>query len=62
MALHQAGVIEAELRAAYEVYAESGSEEALERFNALRRHFRRETGGEASLDDMESSPGRGNAV
>ena len=55
-------MLEAELRAAYEVYAESRSEEALERFNALRRHFRRETGGEASLDDMESSLGRGNAV
>ena len=62
VALHQAGMLEAELRAAYEVYAESRSEEALERFNALRRHFRRETGGEASLDDMESSLGRGNAV
>ncbi len=62
LALHQSGMLDAELRAAYEMYEETRSEEALERFNALRRRVERRAGDKASLGEFDSPPGHGNAA
>ncbi len=62
LALHQSGMLDAELRAAFETYAETRSEEALERWNALRRRVERRAGDKASLGEFDSRPGHGNAA
>ena len=62
LALHQAGMLDAELRAAFETYTETRSEEALERWNALRRRVERRAGDTASLGEFDSPPGHGNAA
>ena len=62
LALHQGSTLDDELQAAYETYTETRSEEALERFNALRRRVERRAGRDASLGELDSPPGHGNAA
>ena len=62
LALHQSGTLDAELRAALDAYMDTQSEEALEHLNALRRRVERRAGRDASLGELDSPPGHGNAA